>query len=63
MKIIVELEELQHIAAHLEMYADLLDYVDETDIDDVEGYAAEIKEGAAALRRVGDEAEPVKGKK
>ena len=52
-KIIVDADELQHIAAKIDMYADLL--------DDVEGYADEIKNATADLREIADLAEPVKG--
>ena len=62
MKIIVELDDLCHIASKIEMYADLLIGLDEEDdIDYVEGYADEIKRAAQDLREVVDDAEEVKG--
>lgn len=62
MKIIVELDDLCHIASMIEMYADLLIGLDEEDdIYYVEGYADEIKRAAANLREVADDAEEVKG--
>lgn len=61
-KIIVELDDLCHIAARIEMYADLLDGLDEADdIDYVPGYTEEIKRAAQDLREVVDDAEEVKG--
>ena len=63
MKVIVDLDELQRIAGTLEMYADLLEYVDENDLDEVEGYADEIKQAADALRNIVFNAETVEGVK
>ena len=60
-RIIVDTEELQSIATTVEMYADILEYVDESDVDDLPGYAEQLKQAASALSDLALFAEPVKG--
>lgn len=62
-RIVVDSEELEQATAKVEMYADILEYVDENDIDDVEGYAEELKEAADTLWNIVFNAETVEGVK